>query len=86
MVIVAFPRDISVRCIYLHEDEITLVDDEYGKTYECEVRRAERNPTEMWIGHRWYGFVKDKGFGSGDVLCFTIQNPPEVVHMTLKNR
>ncbi|KAL5098638.1 hypothetical protein RYX36_002965, partial [Vicia faba] len=53
-----FPRNISRKCLYLGEDETNLVDDKFRKTYECEVRRAERNPVEMWIGCGWYDFLK----------------------------
>ncbi|RHN49639.1 putative transcription factor B3-Domain family [Medicago truncatula] len=65
----------AVQSMYVNQSKIRVVDDETGEEYECEVR-DKGNWTEKYVRSGWVDFVREKELKHGDLLFFTIDNPP----------
>jgi len=57
-------------------------DEEIGKSYDCDVHAASRSMHQKYIGRGRYNFVFEKGLKVGDVILFTINNPPNRMYAT----
>jgi hypothetical protein len=73
--------------LYIDQSKIILFDEETGKSYDCEcdVHIAARSMHQKYIGRGWYDFVLEKGLKVGDVILFTLNNPPNRMYATVLN-
>jgi len=72
-------------CISINQYKILLFDDKTGKSYNCDVHTASRSIHQKYIGRGCYDFVLEKGVKVGDVILFTITNPPNRMYATVVN-
>jgi len=71
--------------LYINQSKILLFDEETGKSYDCDVHNASRNMHQKYIGRGWYDFVLENDLKVGDVILFTVNNPPNRMYATVVN-
>jgi len=71
--------------LYINQSKILLFDENTGKSYDCDVHVASKNMHQKYIGGGWYDFVIEKGLKDGDVIMFTVNNPPNRMYATVVN-
>ncbi|RHN74332.1 putative transcription factor B3-Domain family [Medicago truncatula] len=79
-----FPRRVAENCLYINQSKILLFDED-GKSYDCDVHTTSKNMHQKYIGRGWYNFVLEKDLKVGDVILFTVNNPPNQVYATVVN-
>lgn len=72
------------------QHNITLVEWNTRKQYECKLITSNRGPNEKYIGEDWNKFLKDSKLCEGDRLFFELEDPPkslfvEIVRNNLRN-
>jgi hypothetical protein len=71
--------------LFINQSKILLFDEETGKSYDFDVHTTSKNMHQKYIGREWYNFVLEKDLKVGDVILFTVNNPPNRMYATVVN-
>lgn len=81
-----FPRYVTKKYLWWNQKVIEIIDADTGDRYYGEVHCAKRKKkVEKFIGKGRYEYAKKKRLRRGDIVDFTICNPPDCLFMYILN-